>query len=240
MLVYIIYIVRTNWLFWFVFPFELFEVWIIKKPEYFEEKQLINSGYQFIAGIDEVGRGTLAGPVLSASVIFPSGFNSDWFSQIDDSKRLTQSKRDRLFDLIYSDALCVSVGSATNDEIDEIGISPATKLSMLRAIKNSKITPDYLLIDAVTLDSVHIPQKSIIKGDQISSSIAAASIIAKVTRDQMMEDLDKIYPEYGFGNHKGYGTKSHMESITNHGITPIHRKSFEPVKSMIQESKWKK
>lgn len=108
---------------------------------------------------------------------------------------------------------------------------------MLRAIENSKITPDYLLIDAVTLDSVHMPQKSIIKGDQISSSIAAASIIAKVTRDQMMEDLDKIYPEYGFGNHKGYGTKSHMESITNYGITPIHRKSFEPVKSMIQESK---
>ena len=108
---------------------------------------------------------------------------------------------------------------------------------MVRAIENSEITPDYLLIDAVELDSVDVPQKSIIKGDQISSSIAAASIIAKVTRDQIMVDFDKVYPEYGFGNHKGYGTKSHMASINNYGITPLHRKSFEPVKSMIQESK---
>ena len=190
-----------------------------------------------IAGIDEVGRGTLAGPVVSAAVIFPTGFKSDWFSEIDDSKRLTKTKRLYLFDLIYSDALCLSVGSASNNEIDEIGITPATKLSMLRAIENSKINPDYLLIDAVKLDLVDIPQKSIIKGDQISSSIAAASIIAKVTRDQIMVDFDKVYPEYGFGNHKGYGTKAHMESINNYGITPLHRKSFEPVKSMIQESK---
>lgn len=150
---------------------------------------------------------------------------------------MTKNKREYFFDLIYSGALCVSVGSASNNEIDEIGISPATRLSMLRSIENSEITPDYLLIDAVKLDSVDIPQKSIIKGDQISSSIAAASIIAKVTRDQIMLDLDEIYPEFGFGNHKGYGTKFHMDAITNNGITPIHRKSFEPVKSMIQEFK---
>ena len=150
---------------------------------------------------------------------------------------MTKTKRLDRFNLINSDALCVSVGSACNNEIDEIGIISATKLSMVRAIENSEITPDYLLIDAVELDSVDVPQKSIIKGDQISSSIAAASIIAKVTRDQIMVDFDKVYPEYGFGNHKGYGTKSHMASINNYGITPLHRKSFEPVKSMIQESK---
>ena len=153
---------------------------------------------------------------------------------------MTKNKRLDLFNLINSDALSVSVGSACNNEIDEIGIISATKLSMVRAIENSEITPDYLLIDAVELDSVDVPQKSIIKGDQISSSIAAASIIAKVTRDQIMVDFDKVYPGYGFGNHKGYGTKSHMASINNYGITPLHRKSFEPVKSMIQESKWKK
>ncbi|MBK15677.1 MAG: ribonuclease HII [Chloroflexi bacterium] len=207
------------------------------RPDNYEEKQLTNFGYKFIAGIDEVGRGTLAGPVLSALVIFRKDFDSEWFPELDDSKRLTKNKRLDLFNLINSDALCVSVGSASNNEIDESGIISATKLSMVRAIENSEIIPDYLLIDAVELDSVDVPQKSIIKGDQISSSIAAASIIAKVTRDQIMVDFDKVYPEYGFGNHKGYGTKAHIDSINNYGITPLHRKSFEPVKSMIQESK---
>ncbi|MQG19442.1 MAG: ribonuclease HII [SAR202 cluster bacterium] len=209
----------------------------ITKPDYINEKQLAEFGYNFIAGIDEVGRGTLAGPVLSALVIFPKDFHSEWFSLIDDSKRLTENKRLHLFHLIKSNALSVSVGSVSNTEIDQIGISSATKLSMLRAIESSKIRPDYLLIDAVKLNSVDIAQKSIVKGDQISSSIAAASIIAKVTRDQIMVDFDKIYTKYGFGNHKGYGTKFHVDALNEYGMTPIHRKSFEPVKSMIKESK---
>ncbi len=191
-----------------------------------KEKELWEKGYLHIAGIDEAGRGPLAGPVVAAACILPAKFK---LNGLNDSKKLTESKREKLFLEIKNQALGYAVGSAEPAEIDALNILQATKLAMFRAVKNLKISPHYLLIDALELSNLRIPQRGIVDGDAKSASIAAASIIAKVSRDHLMIELDQLYPEYNFAKNKGYGTKEHILALRSHGPCPIHRKSFTPV-----------
>ena len=191
------------------------------------EQQALQAGYRSVAGIDEAGRGPLAGPVVSAAVILPADFS---VSGITDSKKLTPRKRDMFFDILMEQALCVSTGLATVEEIDTINILQASLLSMLRAVKGLDNRPDYLLIDGkFTIDSP-LPQKALVKGDSRSISIAAASIIAKVTRDRMMKALHDQYPRYGFDRHKGYPTALHKAALLEFGPSPVHRKTFRGVR----------
>lgn len=187
------------------------------------EANTFELGYNLIAGLDEAGRGPLAGPVVAAAVILPKG---EMILGVNDSKKLSEQKRDELFNKIQENALAVGVGIVDNETIDKINIFNATKLAMKQAVDSLKIKPDFLLIDALEIADINIKQKSIIKGDSKSISIAAASIIAKVTRDSLVKNYDKEYPGYNFSKHKGYGTKEHYEAIEKYGITPIHRKSF--------------
>ena len=193
------------------------------------ENELYESGIKYIAGIDEVGRGPLVGPVVTAAVILPRDFYDE---RINDSKKLTEKKRELLYDVIMENAVSVGIGISSEDVIDEINILEATKKAMIEAVNNLSVKPEYLLIDAVKLN-VDIPQTSIIKGDAKSESIAAASIVAKVTRDRMMIELDKIHPEYDFKHNKGYGTKKHIEAIEKYGIIKEHRKTFAPCDKYI-------
>ena len=195
------------------------------------ENELYNNEINFIAGIDEVGRGPLVGPVVTAAVILPKDFYDE---RINDSKKLTEKKRELLYDVIMENALSVGIGISSPEVIDEINILNATKKAMIEAINNLSIKPEHLLIDAVKLD-IDIPQTSIIKGDAKSESIAAASIIAKVTRDRMMVELDEKYPMYDFKHNKGYGTKKHIEALYQYGPIEEHRKSFAPVSDLINE-----
>jgi ribonuclease HII len=195
------------------------------------ENELYNKGIKYIAGIDEVGRGPLVGPVVTAAVILPKDFYDE---RINDSKKLTEKKREMLYDVIMENAISVGIGMSNEKVIDEINILEATKNAMLEAINNLNVKPDYLLIDAVKLNT-DIPQLSIIKGDAKSESIAAASIIAKVTRDRMMIELDKEHPEYDFKHNKGYGTKKHIGALYKYGVLKEHRKSFEPISSIIKK-----
>ncbi len=198
------------------------------------EDRLVQQGHRYIAGVDEAGRGPLAGPVVSAAVILPFGYESDL---IKDSKVLTPAKRERLYEMILQDAQAVGVGSCDHEEIDQINIHHASLLSMKRAVKDLGIPWDFLLIDGkftldFSTDSPSVPiggQKAVIKGDAKSISIAAASIVAKVTRDRIMEKMDRRYPEYGFARHKGYPTKAHKEAIAQFGPCKIHRKTFRGV-----------
>ncbi len=194
------------------------------------ETELYNNGINFIAGIDEVGRGPLVGPVVTAAVILPKDFYDE---RINDSKKLTEKKRELLYDVIMENAISVGIGISSEDVIDEINILNATKRAMLEAVNNLSVKPEHLLIDAVKLNT-DIPQTSIIKGDAKSESIAAASIIAKVTRDRMMIELDKIHPEYDFKHNKGYGTKKHIEAIRKYGIIKEHRKTFTPCDEYVK------
>lgn len=195
------------------------------------ENELYNNGINFIAGIDEVGRGPLVGPVVTAAVILPKDFYDE---RINDSKKLTEKKRELLYDVIMENALSVGIGISSPEVIDEINILNATKKAMVEAVNNLSIKPEHLLIDAVKLD-IDIPQTSIIKGDAKSQSIASASIIAKVTRDRMMLELDKKYPMYDFKHNKGYGTKKHIEALYKYGPLKEHRKSFAPVSELTNE-----
>jgi ribonuclease HII len=191
------------------------------------EQQAIADGYKFIAGVDEVGRGCLAGAVVAAAVILdmskplPEGLN--------DSKKLSAKRRETLDAQIRENAVCFAIGQIEADEIDRINILQATKKAMISAIGRLNPAADFLLIDALQLKEITLPQKAIIHGDAISASIAAASIIAKTYRDNLMRELDKIYPEYGFSTHVGYGTKAHFEAIKQNGACPLHRKSFRGV-----------
>lgn len=178
---------------------------------------------KIICGVDEAGRGPLAGPVVAAACILPDGFVIDG---LNDSKKLTEKKREKLFDIIIENALCYSIASASVEEIEEINILNAAMLAMNRAVDSLEIKPDLALIDGNTSRGFEIETKTVVGGDAISPSIAAASILAKVTRDRMCLEFDKIYPEYGFAKHKGYGTKQHMDALKEHGVTPIHRPSF--------------
>ena len=201
------------------------------------ETDLWSKNINNICGIDEVGRGCLAGPVYSGAVVLDqnTNFESKDFNQINDSKKLSEKKREKLFDYII-DISKFGIGICTVEEIDHLGIQEAVKVSMIRAVESLEIQPDHLLIDNMKLD-LDIPQTSIIKGDQISKSISSASIIAKVSRDNLMKNqISNNYPMYKFEKNKGYGTKEHMDAIKTFGITKQHRKSFEPIKSMIENN----
>lgn len=194
------------------------------------ENQCYADGFKLIAGIDEVGRGPLAGPVVASAVILPQGFE---LLGLNDSKKLSKKKREAFFDIIKENAISYGIGIVSEAEIDEINIYEASKVAMKRAIEDLNITPDFLLIDAMKLD-LDIPQENLIKGDMRSISIAAASVLAKETRDKMMEEYAVIYPGYGFEKHAGYGTKQHVEALRTLGVTPIHRKTFAPVKKLLE------
>ena len=189
------------------------------------ERELWNAGKEYVAGVDEVGRGPLAGPVVTAAVILPRNFS---LIGVDDSKKLSPKRRDELFDQIKEAAVCWAIGRREPDRIDEINILEATKEAMADAIKSLPVKPQHVLIDAVRLPGLDMPQTSIIKGDARSVSIAAASILAKVTRDREMEEMAKIYPGYAFESNKGYGTAAHYEGLKAQGPCPIHRKTFLP------------
>ena len=195
------------------------------------ENELYEKGVRYIAGVDEAGRGPLAGPVVAAAVILKKGAT---FKYVNDSKQLTEKQRALALIEIKENALAIGIGICSVDEIDLINIYRASREAMISAIHQLKIKPDFLLIDAMPME-IDIPLLSIIKGDTLSVSIAAASIIAKTTRDGYMMEMDKLFPEYGFKNHKGYGTKEHLEAIKTYGITPIHRKTYEPIKSLLQK-----
>ena len=181
------------------------------------------ASYAYVCGIDEVGRGPLAGPVVAGAVILPKDCE---ILYVNDSKKLSQKKREELYDIIMEKAVAVGLGYATPERIDEINILQATYEAMREAISKLSVSPDILLNDAVTIPGVDCKQVPIIKGDAKSISIGAASIIAKVTRDRLMEDYDLVYPEYGFASNKGYGASAHIEALKKYGPTPIHRKSF--------------
>ena len=193
------------------------------------EKDLYQAGYQTIAGIDEVGRGPLAGPVVAAAVVLPKACK---IKGLNDSKKIPKKKHMTIYQAIMDQALAVGIGIMDNTVIDQVNIYEATKIAMKDALSKLSCKPDYLLIDAMKLD-VDIPQQSIIKGDANSLSIAASSIVAKVTRDKLMADYDKEFPGYDFAQNAGYGTKSHLQGLERHGVTSIHRKTFEPVKSIL-------
>ncbi len=197
------------------------------------EKELYNKNISIIAGVDEVGRGPLIGPVVASAVILPKNYV---LKGLTDSKKLSEKKRNYYYDIIKKDALAIGIGIIDNNIIDEINIYEATKLAMKQAINNLNIKPQHILIDAMNLD-IDIPITPIIKGDFKSQTIAAASVIAKVTRDKMMYELDKNYPEYNFKNNKGYPTKDHLDAIEKYGILKDHRKSYGPVKSYIENDK---
>ena len=187
------------------------------------EKELWAAGKEYIAGVDEVGRGPLAGPVVTAAVILPKDFS---LLGVDDSKKLSPKKREELFEQIKAAAVCWAIGRREPDRIDEINILEATKEAMLDAIRALPVKPDHVLIDAVRLPGLDLPQTSIIKGDARSVSIAAASILAKVTRDREMVEMSTVYPGYAFESNKGYGTAAHYEGLRALGPCPIHRKTF--------------
>lgn len=188
------------------------------------EKEYYSKGYKLICGIDEAGRGPLAGPVVAGAVILPEGC---LIEGVNDSKKLSEKKREKLYDEITDNALAWAVGIVDNNVIDEINILEATRRAMKMAIDGLKIKPDYILIDAEKkVDTGGVPYLPIIKGDALSISIASASIIAKVTRDRMMYEYDKIFPVYDFAKHKGYGTKAHIDAIKANGLCMIHRKTF--------------
>ena len=195
------------------------------------EKELYTQGIQLIAGVDEVGRGPLAGPVVAAAVILPKACK---IPGLNDSKKIPKSKHKEIYEAVLQNAIAIGIGVKDNHVIDQVNIYEATKLAMMEAIGQLEPQPQHLLIDAMKLD-LPIPQTSIIKGDANSLSIAAASIVAKVTRDQMMEEFDCEYPGYDFAQNAGYGTAKHLAGLDKLGVTPIHRRSFEPVKSMCED-----
>lgn len=199
----------------------------LKQMRIYEDKY---ADYELICGVDEVGRGPLAGPVFTAAVILPKDCE---ILYLNDSKKLSEKKREELFLEISEKALAIGIGSCTPEEIDALNIKQATRKAMLQAVQNLELQPGIVLVDAETINGLDIRQVPIIKGDAKSVSIAAASIIAKVTRDHLMEEYDKIYPQYGFASNKGYGSAAHMEALRQFGPCPIHRRSF--IKNILSD-----
>lgn len=209
------------------------------RPDLREEMVLYKWGYRLVAGLDEAGRGSWAGPVVAGAVILP--LDEDGLEQaldgVRDSKELNPSERERLYDVIQAEALAVGVGMVPPDQIDELGIVPATREAMALAIAQLPYLPDFLLVDFLRLPGLDYPQKSIVHGDALSLSIAAASIVAKVSRDRLMVQLDGQHAGYGFASHKGYGTPQHRAALDRLGPSPIHRFSYAPVRVVLQDRK---
>jgi ribonuclease HII len=203
-----------------------------QKPSFNEEKALYKQGYQYIAGIDEVGRGALMGPVMAAAVILPDVVKGKWKTKVRDSKQLTPKDRDYLYSFICEAAVSYGVGSSSNEEIDTMGIGKATRIAMVKAVRQLNPAPHFLIIDWVKLKESYLPQKSIVHGDALCFSIACASIIAKVTRDRLVTEMDKLFPGYNFGEHKGYGTPEHLACLQAKGPCALHRRSFRPVSDL--------
>ena len=211
-------------------------------PTFIEEERLWAQGYRLIAGIDEVGRGPLAGPVVAAAAILPLDERPSWLHLLRDSKELSPQRREFLYECFRQDGIIFGVGAVSHEVIDERGIVPASMLAMRLAVEQLPSLPDFLLVDYVRLPSVRIPQKSITNGDRLSLSISAASIVAKVTRDRLMVELDRQYPGYGLARHKGYGTPEHLETLQRLGPCPLHRRTFAPVQAVCSEAgrRWQK
>lgn len=205
-----------------------------RRPSFTEERVLQAQGYRYIAGIDEAGRGALAGPVAAAAVILPPRVRGSWSSQVRDSKQLTPEKREFLFHHIQKAAVAVGVGLVDCKEVDSRGIVGATRMAMELAVEQLSPAPQFLLIDYLRLPGLKLPQKGITYGDILCFSIACASIIAKVTRDRLMVELDKVHQGYGMARHKGYGTSQHLACLLRLGPSPVHRLTFNPVKEMIE------
>lgn len=204
-------------------------------PTFVEERILRRDGYRLIAGVDEVGCGALAGPVLAAAVILPHRLTAAWSKGVKDSKQLTPAKREELFHYIHEKAIAVGIGAVSHEIIDAHGLTYAVRLAMTLAIKKLVPQPDSLLIDFVKLPALSIPQKGIVNGDEQCFTIACASIIAKVSRDSIMTEFDRVYPGYGMAQHKGYGTREHLSCLRRLGPSPIHRRSYQPVAQLIME-----
>lgn len=195
------------------------------------ERRLWQAGNKYVAGIDEVGRGPLAGPVIAAAVILPHDFN---LVAVNDSKQLSAPLREHLYGQILSQAVAVAVGTASNELIDRINIYEATRVAMKEAVDHLAVTPSHLIVDAMQVP-VALPQERLIKGDAKSASVAAASIVAKVFRDRLMQFYDELYPGYGFGQNAGYGTKEHLAGLGCQGVTPVHRRTFSPVAKRLNK-----
>ena len=195
------------------------------------ENDLYNKGINLIAGVDEVGRGPLVGPVVAAAVILPKNYE---LIGLNDSKKLSEKKRNQFYEILKKDAISIGIGIIDEKIIDEVNIYQASKLAMLKALDNLDVKPEHVLIDAMPLE-IDIPSTSIIHGDALSLSIAAASVIAKVTRDEMMYELDHKYPQYGFSKHKGYPTKAHLDAINKYGVLDNYRFSYKPVKDVAEK-----
>lgn len=208
---------------------------MLPKPSFAEEKKLEAQGYRLIAGVDEAGRGALAGPVVAAAVILPCPIDTPWRDQIRDCKQLTPARREILFNNIHEITTAIGTGITPAEIIDTEGIVKATRIAMKLAIDHLSPSPETLLIDYMSLPEVNLPQKGLVNGDSLCFSIACASIIAKVTRDHLMIEFDRAYPGYGLANHKGYGTKEHLACLCRLGPSPIHRCSFSPVKYIIEK-----
>ena len=202
-------------------------------PSFVEEEKLVVQGYRYIAGIDEVGRGALAGPVVAAAVILPCRLKARWLKQVRDSKLLTAQKRQYLFNYIHETALSIGVGIVSHQIVDARNIVRATRLAMMQAVSQLSPAADSLLIDYLLLPEVPLPQKGMVNGDCLCLSIACASIIAKVTRDRLMVAQDGIYPGYALGQNKGYWTQEHLANLRQLGPSPIHRRSFHPISDML-------
>jgi ribonuclease HII len=202
-------------------------------PSFIEEELLAAQGYRLIAGVDEAGRGALAGPVVAAAVILPRDLDAPWLAGVKDSKLLTPNQRELFFGYIRQTAVAIGIGAAAHQLVDSWGIVKATRLAMKQAIEQLSPKPESLLIDYLHLPEVSMPQKGITNGDNLSFSIACASIIAKVARDRLMMLFDRVYPGYGLARHKGYGTSEHFACLSRLGPCPIHRRTFSPVKDII-------
>ncbi len=203
-------------------------------PDWSAERLLWKQGYPRVAGVDEVGRGPLAGPVVAAAVVFPKGFSARRLPGLRDSKQLTPAARERLAPRIRRLAEGVGVGSASPAEIDALGIVGATVTAMFRAVRELPVGVDHLLVDALPLDCDGLPCRAIVHGDALCCSIAAASIVAKVARDALMDDLDARFPGYGLARHKGYPTPEHLAALARLGPSPLHRRSFAPVRRLLE------
>ena len=206
------------------------------QPSYKEEQTLLDRGFSLVAGLDEVGRGPVAGPVLAAVAILRPKPRGSWVRMVRDSKMLTARQREQVMPYLRDATLALETGSCSAEEVDNLGIVSATRLAMRRAVDALPLHPTFLLLDALTLPDLPIPQKAIVKGDSLCMSIAAASIVAKVSRDRIMREFDDLYPGYGFADHKGYATSQHLANLRRLGPSPIHRYSFAPVSECARSS----